>query len=87
MRSLTIAAFNVQSLGTARKSSVLSHFDHENNVDICSVSETWFPPVGDEAKCRDIAPPAVATLPLPATEHFPSLASRGEGELPLLSIT
>ena len=74
--SLTIAAVNVQSLGTAQKRSVLSHFIHEHNVNICSVSKTL-----------SVMRRSVATLPLPATEHFPSLASRGEGELPLLSIT
>ena len=63
--SLTIAAFNAQSLGTAQKRSVLSHFILEHNIDICFVSETWFRPVGDEAKCRDIAPPGHRTFSFP----------------------
>ena len=65
--SLTIGAFNAQSLGTARKRSVISHFFHEHNVDICSVSETWFRPVG-------IAPPP----PNHRTFTFPR-QSRGGG--------
>ena len=78
--SLTIATFNAQSLGTAQKRSVLSHFIHEHNVDICSVSETWFRPVGDEAKgsrhCP--SPPQNIFLPSPVA---------GRGDCPSLSIT
>ena len=63
--NLTFAAFNAQSLGTARKRSALSHFIHEHYVDVCAVSETWFQSVGDEAKCRDIAPPGHRTFSFP----------------------
>ena len=84
--SLTIAAFNAQSLGTARKRSVLSHFIHEHNVDICSVSETWFRPAGDEAKCRDIAPPGHRTFSFPRQSRGGG-GGGGRGGLPLLVIT
>ena len=64
--SLTFAAFNAQALGTDKeKRSAINYFIHDHDVDIFAVCETWFQPVGDEAKCRDLAPPGFRTLSFP----------------------
>ena len=62
---LLIAHFNPCSVGLSRKRSAINDFIYENNVDIFCVTESWLLPVGDEAKCVDLAPPGYRTLSFP----------------------
>ncbi|XP_070212567.1 uncharacterized protein [Littorina saxatilis] len=71
---LCVTSFNAQSVGRKEKRSAINEYILSNDVDIMCVTETWLREAGDEAKCRDLAPPGYTTSSFPR-----STATRGGG--------
>ena len=55
-RTLLVASFNAQSVGSKEKRAMISDFISEKNIDIMFITETWLHATGDEGKCVDLTP-------------------------------
>ena len=53
----SVALLNAQSVGPRVKRSPVNEYILSNGTNILCVTETWPRAAGDEAKCRDLAPP------------------------------
>jgi hypothetical protein len=72
--AVSVALFNAQSVGPREKRSAINEFILKNGTDILCLTETWLREAGDEAKCRDLAPPGHTTTSFP---RFTTTCGRG----------
>ena len=70
--TLLACLFNARSVGTSRRTSDISTFIQDNNIDIMLLTETWLRPAGDEAKIADLAPPGYSVLSFPRSAGGPA---------------
>eukprot|EP00745_Piridium_sociabile_P027300 TRINITY_DN439_c0_g1_i27.p1 TRINITY_DN439_c0_g1~~TRINITY_DN439_c0_g1_i27.p1 ORF type:complete len:1128 (+),score=135.82 TRINITY_DN439_c0_g1_i27:139-3522(+) len=71
---VSFALFNARSVGSTDKRSEISEFIVDNNLDFLFLTETWLRPSGDEAKCKDLAPPGFTVCSFPRTSRGGGIA-------------
>ena len=55
---LCVCLFNAQLVDNSKKRSEICSFISDNDADVILLTETWLRESGDDAKCRDLTPPA-----------------------------